>query len=217
MLAIRRPQSGRLAAVLAACCFAASAVAAPDARGVFKAPPSVAARQMIHWVLQSGDAAGRPFAIVDTRAARIHVFDARGVPRGESVVLLGQTRGDFTVPGVGERAQAGTVRPDERTTPAGRFEAEAGLNAAGEHVVWADYASAFAIHRLRPGRSLRGREARLASVTAEDNRASWGCVVVPVAFYKGVVEKVLGGRSILYVLPESRSLDEYLARLAQGA
>lgn len=182
----------------------ASAAAPHDARGVFKAAPSVAASQMLDWIRSSGDARGRPHAVVDKRMARIYVFRADGTLAGESEVLLGETVGDFIVPGVGERAQNGTVRADERTTPAGRFEARPGRNLKGEHVVWADYESAFAIHRLRPDRTLQARQARLASPTPEDNRASLGCVVVPVAFYRDVVERVLGQvRSVVYVLPET--------------
>ena len=42
--------------------------------------------------------------------------------------------------------------------------------------------------RVRPGASLRSREARLASATPDDNRASLGCVGVPGAFYDTVVQ-----------------------------
>jgi hypothetical protein len=115
------------------------------------------------------------------------------------------------VPSVGERAQRGEVRADERTTPAGRFDSLPGVNLSGEHVVWADSASAFAIHRLRPGRSFKLRYDRLQSETASDNRVSLGCVIVPVAFYEEVVQRVLGrGRGVVYVLPESGSLRELM-------
>lgn len=181
-----------------------------------KMRPSADATRLIEWVTGSGDHRGRPFAVVDKRAARIHVFDRSGRLAGTSPVLLGQTWGDDTVPGVGERAQSGQVGEDERTTPAGRFDAAPGRNLSGEHVVWADYASAFAIHRLRPGRSFAARATRLASDSPEDNRASLGCVVVPVAFYEQVVEPVLGAsRSVVYVLPESRPLGALFGALQQ--
>jgi hypothetical protein len=171
--------------------------------------PSGEARDFIAWVQRSGDANGRPFAVVDKQRAAIHVYDARGRLQGTSVVLLGATFGDHSVPGVGERAQLGQVRADERTTPAGRFDAVPGTNLSGEHVVWADYASAFAIHRLRPGRSWKVRAARMDTPSPADNRVSLGCVIVPVAFYTDVVQRVLGrGRSVVYVLPETRPLKE---------
>jgi hypothetical protein len=159
------------------------------------------------WIRSSGDAAGKPFAVVDKRAARIYVFDQSGRLAGQSPVLLGSAPGDHTVPGVGLRTQLGAVAPDERTTPAGRFEAEPGLNISGEHVVWVDYENAFAIHRLRPGFAFKARADRLATALAQDKRVSWGCVVVPVAFYQQVVEPVLGrSPSVVYVLPEARPL-----------
>ncbi|MEJ5991108.1 L,D-transpeptidase [Ramlibacter sp. PS3R-8] len=180
------------------------ALAAPD---TWKMAVSRDAGSVLEWVRGSRDAGGSPFAVVDKRAARIYVFDAAGRLAGQSAVLLGSAPGDHTVPGVGLRAQTGHVPPQERTTPAGRFEASPGVNTSGEHVVWVDYESAFAIHRLRPGFSFKARADRLGNDVVQDRRVSWGCVVVPEAFYLKVVEPVLGrSRSIVYVLPESRPL-----------
>lgn len=178
------------------------------------AEPSQPARHLVTWALKTGDPRGRPFAVVDKRAAHLYVFHADGRLAGHSQALLGSTIGDHTVPGVGQRAQTGDVGPDERTTPAGRFEAMPGHNDKGEHVVWVDYQSAFAIHRLRPGFAYKARSTRLAHGDASDKRVSWGCVVVPVAFYTDVVERVLGaGRSVVYVLPETRSLQQVFRAL----
>lgn len=181
---------------------------APAAPQEFTAArPSAEARSLVDWVLGSGDAGGKPFAVVDKRGARIYVFHADGRMAGHSAALLGSTPGDHTVPGVGARAQTGEVGPHERTTPAGRFEAAPGRNDKGEHVVWVDWASAFAIHRLRPGFAYRARASRLATAQAQAMRVSWGCVVVPVAFYQQVVERVLGrSRSVVYVMPEAAPL-----------
>lgn len=164
--------------------------------------------EVLHWIAANGDAGGKPYAVVDKKQARIFVFEADGRLRGTSAALIGATPGDHSVPGVGARAQVGAVRADERTTPAGRFKASPGTNLDGEHVVWADYASAFAIHRVRPGRAYQARLSRLASASAGDNRVSLGCVVVPVSFYEEVVRPVLGrSHSIVYVLPETRSFE----------
>jgi hypothetical protein len=170
--------------------------------------PSAEATRLVDWVLHSRDSRGKPFAVVDKHAARLYVFHADGRLAGHTPALLGSTPGDHTVEGVSERAQNGTIRPDERTTPAGRFEAQAGANLKGEHVVWVDYASAFAIHRLRPGFAYQARASRLATAKAPAMRVSWGCVVVPVAFYQQVVERVLGRRSVVYVMPESAPLQQ---------
>lgn len=178
--------------------------AAAAAKDFDAARPSAEARSVVAWIARSGDAAGRPFAVVDKRAARIYVFEADGSLAGHSPALLGSTPGDHTVPGVGARTQVGQPGPDERTTPAGRFEALPGVNDKGEHVVWVDYEAAFAIHRLRPGLAYQSRSTRLASVGAGGKRVSWGCVVVPVPFYTQVVQRVLGeARSVVYVLPEA--------------
>jgi hypothetical protein len=165
------------------------------------------AGQLYEWIQRSADHGRMPFAIVDKQRARLHVFDARGQLAGSTPVLLGSTLGDHIVPGVGERAQQRAVRQDERTTPAGRFVSEPGENASGERVVWVDYDSAFAIHRLRPGRAFKSRELRLASPDPADKRVSEGCVVVPVPFYLQVVLRVLGtGASVVYVMPEAKPL-----------
>lgn len=169
--------------------------------------PSPDARRVVQWVFQAADAQGRPFAVVDKRNAHIYVFAADGSLAGHSRVLLGSTLGDHTVPGVGLRAQTGDIGDDERTTPAGRFDAVPGRNDKGEHVVWVDYASAFAIHRLRPGFAYQARASRLATSVPKDKRVSWGCVIVPVPFYTQVVERVLGQtRSVVYVMPEAGPL-----------
>jgi hypothetical protein len=178
------------------------------ASDTWKMPVTRDAGTVLEWVRESGDAAGRPFAVVDKRAARIYVFDAAGRLAGESPVLLGSAPGDHTVPGVGARAQTGHVPLEERTTPAGRFEASPGRNDKGEHVVWVDYGSAFAIHRLRPGLAYEARSSRLKTSQAADKRVSWGCVVVPVAFYEKVVEPVLGtARTVVYVMPETTDVE----------
>jgi hypothetical protein len=161
------------------------------------------ARQMHDWVVKARDHDGKPFAIVDKKAARIYVFDGAGRMRGASSVLLGQAPGDEIAADVGEHMQQGFVPFRERTTPAGRFAAEPGVNASGEHVIWVDWDSAFAIHRLRPGRSLRDREQRLVAADPAEHRASYGCVVVPVKFYTEVVQRWLGrGRAMVYVMRE---------------
>ena len=209
--------SARLRQAVAALVLAGSMRAwAAGALDLAKTRGATDARRMVEWVLRSADHQGRPFAVVDKRQARIYVFGADGRLAGESAVLLGAAPGDHSMPGVGARTQSGTLRPDDLTTPAGRFDAKPGRNISGEHVVWADYDAAFAIHRNRPGRAQAARDRRLASETVADNRVSNGCVVVPVAFYEKVVAPVLGKvRSVVYVLPESRSGETFFEALQQ--
>ena len=172
------------------------------------------ANYVAQWAMESADHQGLPFAIVDKRDARVYIFDSNGRLTGATPILLGQYVGDDSAPGVGEHTQTGEVPMEERTTPAGRFLSDPGVNLDGEHVVWVDYKAAFAIHRLRPGASLRQREVRLASETPADNRASLGCVIVPATFYQGVVQPVMGrSRAVVYVLPETRSVRDVFGSL----
>lgn len=177
------------------------------AEHAWAAPPpatvSDGVQQLARRVLRAADPGQRPFAIVDKHAATLAVYLADGGLAGLSRTLLGQARGDHSLPGVGERTQTGRLRPQDLTTPAGRFESLPGRNRQGEAIVWLDYASAFAIHRLRPGPSQPDRSRRLARAGSADKRVSAGCIVVPEAFYDGVVASVLGrGPGVVYVLPE---------------
>jgi len=166
-----------------------------------------AVRRVADWAVAAGDPAGLPFLIVDKQAARLWAFGADGHGRGNAPVLLGLARGDDSVPGIGERPLA-AIRPQERTTPAGRFVAEIGRNLRGEDIVWIDYDAAVSMHRVRATNPRERRLQRLASPTVADNRISYGCINVPASFYDGVVRPLLaGGRAVVYVLPERRTLD----------
>jgi hypothetical protein len=203
-----------IAALCAAWAISCAAIAAPVEGKFEKARPSADARLMVEWIEQTGDAAGKPFIVVDKKAARVFVFDAAGRLRADTPALLGAARGDSSVPGVGERAQNGTLQPQDLTTPAGRFVTHPGHNIEGEPVIWVDYAAALAIHRLRPGRSKATRTARLQSPRAQERRVSLGCVVVPVAFYLDVIEPLFGSRrGVVYVLPETPQGRELFTQL----
>jgi hypothetical protein len=166
---------------------------------------------LARWIASSADNRGRPFAIVDKKAARILVYGGDGRLAGETPVLLGAAPGDHSVPGVGDLEPA-QIPMAHRTTPAGRFVSRPGRNLTGEHVVWFDYHAGLAIHRLRANAAHAARLQRLGSARPETRRVSAGCVVVPVAFYEKVVAPTLGqGRGVLYVLPERGSLQDVFA------
>jgi hypothetical protein len=163
------------------------------------------ARQFADWVVDAGDNQGKQFVVIDKTNARMFVFDAGGLIRGAAAVLLGSARGDHTVPGVGNK-ELSAVRPEERTTPAGRFVATMGRNFRGEDVVWVDYDSAVSMH---PVIRTKDRLQRLASAAVKDKRISYGCINVPTAFYAAVVMPTFAGtEGIVYVLPEIRSVHE---------
>jgi len=156
-------------------------------------------------VVRSGDNQGAPFIILDKLDARVFVFDASGRLLASAPALLGIARGDHTVPGIGDK-KLSEIKPEERTTPAGRFVAEFGHSSSrGEDVVWVDYDAAVSMHRVVTTNPKERRLQRLATPTAKDNRISYGCVNLPKAFYETWVgPTVAQTRTIIYVLPETR-------------
>jgi hypothetical protein len=171
-------------------------------------PASPEAQHIAHWVVDSGDNQRMNFVIIDKKDARLYVFEPGGKLRGSAPVLLGSAQGDHTVPGIGNKPLS-EVLPEERTTPAGRFIAEPGSSTFGEDVVWIDYDAAVSMHRVRALVTKERRLERLASPTPEDNRISFGCVNVPVAFYEQILQPSFDKRyGVVYVLPEVKSLQE---------
>jgi hypothetical protein len=154
------------------------------------------------WAVREADNGDRPFAVVDKRRAQVYVFTPGGRLVGTSPVLLGYAAGDYSVAGIGEK-RIEEIKPQERTTPAGRFEAQPGHNLNDERIVWIDYESSLAIHRLRPAPASQRRAERLASSNLQERRITLGCVVVAPAFFDRVVLPTLGsGKSLVYILPE---------------
>jgi hypothetical protein len=166
-------------------------------------PPAV--HDLALRIIESGNHGGLPFAIVDKRVAVVVVYRGDATLAGQATALLGLARGDKSTPGVGERTRNGRLRIGDRTTPAGRFASEPGHDLTGKPLVWIDYDSAFAIHRLHAAPASERRPQRLASTNASDKRISAGCVVVPEAFYTAVVQPLLGRRrGVVYVMPEDQ-------------
>ena len=168
--------------------------------------PSKEVKFVADWVADSRDNQGLSFVILDKKNATLFVFDATARVLGSTPVLLGAAVGDDSVPGIGDRPVS-QVRLAERTTPSGRFRAEAGNNLSGEDVVWVDYDAAVSMHRVRVVDPKERRLERLASLTTKDNRISYGCVNVPVAFYETILKPMFASSvGIVYVLPEQRPL-----------
>jgi hypothetical protein len=163
---------------------------------------------MADWVVDSGDNHGMPFAIVDKAQAKVFVFKADGRLRGAAAALLGLAQGDDSVPGIGNR-KLSTIRPEERTTPAGRFVASLDRNLKGEEILWVDYDAAISMHRVITSNPKERRAQRLASPSLVDKRISYGCINVPVKFYENVLSPAFTGTDgVVYVLPETRSARE---------
>ena len=163
---------------------------------------------MADWVVDSGDNHLKPFVIVDKMQAKVFVFDAQGRLRGATPALLGLAIGDDSVPGIGQR-KLSSIRPEERTTPAGRFVASLDRNLKDEEILWVDYETAISMHRVITSNAKERRAQRLASASLRDKRISYGCSNVPVNFYNKVLSPAFTGTDgIVYVLPETRSARE---------
>jgi hypothetical protein len=170
--------------------------------------PSADARLVANWVVHTANARRHAFVVVDKKDARVYVFGPDGRLVDSAPALLGSARGDDSFPGVGDKPLS-QVRPEEKTTPAGRFVAEPGLTMGHEDVVWVSYALAVSMHRIRPTVLREHRLERLASLTTDDNRISFGCINLPVSFYENVLSPTVRKYgAIVYVLPEVKTPQE---------
>jgi len=107
-------------------------------------------REVAQWVLASKDNHGLPFVIIDKVEARVFVFDAIGRLQGTDFALLGMARGDTSNAGIGKNGLSG-IRPQDRTTPAGRFNASLSRDAHGKEVLMIDYAASITLHAVVRG------------------------------------------------------------------
>jgi hypothetical protein len=182
------------------------------------------ARHVADWVVHSGDNHAAddhrlPFVILDKKDARIYLFDAHGKLRAAAPALLGLGIGDTSFAGIGDRSLS-SIKPADRTTPAGRFVGFMGHAFVtnpkrAEDVLWVDYKGGVSIHRIVKSAN---RLKRMATPTPADNRVSFGCINVPVKFFEDAVrpafkESTKGKESkgIIYVLPEIKTVREVFA------
>ena len=175
-----------------------------------KHKPTAAVRHVANWSVYSGDHKKMAFVVVDKKDARVWVFNPRGKLVSATPALLGSAIGDDSVPGIGEKPLS-QVKPEEKTTPAGRFIAEPGMNLKGEDIVWVSYDLAVSMHRVRPTVKSERRLERLASLTPSDNRISFGCINLPKKFYETVLSPTVNKYgAVIYVLPETRTAAQVL-------
>jgi hypothetical protein len=176
--------------------------------------PSEAATRVADWIAASGDNHALPYIIVDKTNASLFLFDANGEALGAVPVLIGIAPGDDATPGVGSK-KLGEIGPAEKTTPAGRFLAKFGLAAGKARVLWIDYANSVALHPIPKDASKQEhRRERLLSPASDDNRITFGCINVPMAFYGKSVRPLFQKKGgYVYVLPDTRPLEEVFPRL----
>lgn len=170
-------------------------------------PVSPEARRVANWVVATGDNQGMGFILVDKPMARVLVFDPTGRLTGASTALLGRAKGDDSVPGIGTR-KLSTIRPNERTTPAGRYVAGIGED-FHQDILWIDYDAALSLHRVVHGNPGDHRLERLASASLADKRISYGCINVPARFFdESILKAFRGASAVVYILPEVKTLEE---------
>lgn len=226
MHAMRAFKPGRLFA--AACLFGVAVLAparaavaeagsAPQKHANFKGEPaSPDSVQVADWAVDSGNNRKLPFVVIDKRLARVFVFDAKGELRGAAPVLLGQAVGDDSAPGIGNRPLA-DIRPEEKTTPAGRFVAALDRNIHGKDILWVDYGAAISLHRVITSNVKERRVQRLASADPLEHRISFGCINVPAKFFDQVILSAFKkSNGIVYILPETRALGAVFAMNGQA-
>jgi hypothetical protein len=173
--------------------------------------PESSVARVRDYVIGGGHNAQRQFIVIDKQRARLFVFSTRGKLEAESPILLGAARGDFSVPGIGERRLA-DIKAHEKTTPAGGFFSRPGHNLAGEDVIWLDYEAGVSMHRVRATNPAERRLERLASETSLDNRISYGCINVPKQFYERRVRPIFGADGAwIYVIPETMPIESLTA------
>ena len=156
---------------------------------------------VVKWVEASKDNAGLPFIVVDKANARVYAFTPAAQLKATAPVLLGMGVGDQAL--VPQDAPMSAMPPEKRITPAGRYPSKLVVDNHGKVVLLVDGANLITMHIVVKGTPAQRRAERLASVTTEDNRVSFGCINVPPAFFTTVVDPDFRpGKGIVYVLPE---------------
>jgi hypothetical protein len=164
------------------------------------------AKNLSEWIVSSGDHQQLPFIIVDKRAAKVFLFMADGNLHASSAALLGIAVGDDTAPSVGQK-KLSDMSLDERTTPAGRFVADIGLDLKNSEILWVDYDSGLSLHTVVTSVASERRTQRLASERPADLRITYGCINVSGQFYQEFVYPTFKNTNgIVYILPEVHSI-----------
>ncbi len=165
-----------------------------------------AVENLKNWITESGDNKQLPFIIVDKKAVTVYVFEQDGKVLATTTSLIGRTVGDDNAPGIGQKRLA-DITINERTTPAGRFEASLGFSEEGKEILWIDYDLDLSLHSVVTSNPSEHRLQRLRSSHLADHRITYGCVNVPAQFYKDYIHIIFEHtHGIVYILPEVHSV-----------
>lgn len=158
-------------------------------------------RDVVQWVGASKDNAGLPFIVVDKTNARVYAFTPAAQLKATAPILLGMGLGDEVL--VSPDAPMSAIPPQKRITPAGRYLSRLAFEKPGKQILVIDAKNLISLHIVAKGTPAQRRAERLASLAADDNRVSFGCINVPPAFFKTVVSPdFTPANGIVYVLPE---------------
>ena len=82
-------------------------------------------------------------------------------------------------------------------------------------MLWVDYATSVALHPIPKDASPdERRRQRMLSPTPDDNRITFGCINVPIAFYGKSVRPLFQKKGgYVYVLPDTKPLEAVFPRL----
>lgn len=157
--------------------------------------------ETVQWVAASKDNAGLPFVVVDKVNARVYAFTPHAQLKATAPVLLGAGTGDKVL--ASPDAPMSAIPPAKRITPAGRYPSRLVTDNHGKTVLLVDGPNLITMHVVVKGTPAQRRAERLASVTSDDNRVSFGCINVPPAFFKTILDPDFRpAKGIVYILPE---------------
>jgi hypothetical protein len=159
-------------------------------------------QRVANWVKNSRDNANMYFVVLDKVNAQVYFFHPGGHLLATAPVLLGMGKGDKML--VSNATPMSGMPPQKRITPAGRFVSRLGIDSKGKELLILDYDASLSLHPIVKGTPKENRAGRIASPATDDNRISFGCINVPVAFYSNVISPALKNTmGVVYVLPET--------------
>lgn len=164
------------------------------------------ARNLSDWIISSSDNQDLPYIIIDKKESKVFIFSSDGKISGSTTALIGVTIGDDIAPGVGKKKLA-DIKIEERTTPAGRFQAQLGSNPNKSELLWIDYDSGLSMHPVVTSNPLEHRLQRLLNPNVSEHRITYGCINVASTFYSQLIHPTFKDSSgFVYILPEIHSI-----------
>jgi len=181
---------------------AASAPAGTAEAGIVPLDPSMEVQRVTRWIRATGDNGGMPYLVIDKTNALAYAYTRDGRLQAYAPVLLGMAKGDRLL--APNSAAMEVMGENQRITAAGRFVARLAIDSLGVELLVLDYDASISLHAVVKGKPYEHRAERLASLTSDDNRISFGCINAPTLFYNEVVSPAFKNtRGVVYVLPES--------------